>query len=251
LHKIIKQTLSPSYVKIHLLDINNKPTETNLNISFINNFTEQSEYEIVHYLDQSGKTDAIKVDPILTYDIIVNSIPKVIKEHVEIQAGNNLIEIKTPQGMLGFDHQNKSEYKNTQAIIKQHLRNEVLNIQNLNSIEKYLVGNYDIEVLTMPRLKFDNIKINQSVLKTLTIPSPGWLHIAENHNGFGSIYQILSNGKQEWIYNLENQSSKIALQLLPGNYKFVFRSSNSKGSEYTISKKISIKSGLTTTLKLY
>lgn len=251
MQKIVKETLMPTFVKIRLLDTHNKPTETNVNVSLINNFTDETEYDFVHYMDANGQPDALKIDPILTYHVVVNTIPKVIKSNVEIEPGkNNIIEVKCPQGAIYIRNDYK-EFKNLQALVRQSGKSDIINIHKAGIKEKYLVGTYDIEILTLPRTKFENIKVNQSTVKELSIAGPGWLNISDSHQGFGSIYLIKNNGQQEWVTNLENETSKAALLLQPGRYKLVFRSSQSKGSEYTVVKNFSIQSGLSINLKLY
>ncbi|HEX8547881.1 MAG TPA: hypothetical protein VF691_13020, partial [Cytophagaceae bacterium] len=84
-----------------------------------------------------------------------------------------------------------------------------------------------------------------------TFPEPGILNIPESLQGYGSIYETKEGGNDTWIYNLENEQSKIMLTLQPGTYKLVFRSKRSSGSAYTDTQKFTIKSGLTTTLKLF
>lgn len=251
LQSIVKQSITPTFVKINLLDEDNKPIETNVNLTFINTFTEEAEIELVHYLDEKGNPDAIRIDPILSYQIIVNTIPKVIKNNVQIESGaNNIINIKCPQGTLSIRNDYK-EYKNLQALIRLAGKPEIIHIQKTGLKEKYLTGNYDIELLTLPRIKLYNTKITQHTTKEINIPGPGWFNIAEHHQGYGSIYLIKNNGQQEWVTNLENESSKCSILLQPGQYKLVFRSAQSKGSEYTIVKKFKIETGLSTQIKLY
>lgn len=251
MHDILTQTLKETTVKVQLLDINDKPTETNVNVTFINNVTDDPEYDFVHYLDRNGKTDALKIDAILSYDIVVNTIPKVIKKDIKLVGGKeNIINIKTPQGALKIEG-NLKEYKNLVAIIRQNNQNNTLNVQKANSSEKYLVGNYDVEVLTLPRTFFNNVKIEQSKSTNLSIDSPGILNIPESLPGYGSLYEIKKTGEQQWIANLEDENSKSSLPMQPGKYKIVFRSKKSQGSEFTFVHKFDIQSGATTNLKLY
>ena len=251
MENILTQTLKETTVRVNLLDINNNPTETNVNITFLNNATNDAEYDFVHYLNAAGQTDNLKIDAILSYDIIVNTIPKVIKKNVKLEGGKeNIINIKSPQGSL-IVQGNLKEYKNPVVLIRQNSDNITLNVQHIGSKEKYLVGNYDIEVLTLPRTNFKNVKIDQSKLTTLSIESPGILNISESISGYGSLYELKPNGDQEWICNLEDQNSKLALAMQPGKYKIVFRSKKSLSSSYTYVKLFEIKTGATTNLKLY
>ncbi|HEX8547966.1 MAG TPA: VWA domain-containing protein, partial [Cytophagaceae bacterium] len=149
--KILTQTLKETTVKVNLLDINNKPTETNVNMTFVNTATNDVEYDFVHYLDDKGKTDNLKVDAILTYDIIVNTIPRVQKKGVVLKGGEeNIISIKSPQGSLHIKD-NYKDYKNLSALIRLDGQPATLNVQHAATKEKYLVGTYDVEVLTLPR----------------------------------------------------------------------------------------------------
>jgi Ca-activated chloride channel homolog len=249
----IRQTLYKTTVSINLLDINNKPTETNVNMTFVNSFTGEGKYDFVHLIRKDLKPDTLEVDPVLTYDLVVNTIPKVIKKNIQLEGGTHtVITVKTPQGSLGFAYQsNDNTAVVPQAIVKQNGSEQILNMQKINFTEKYLVGTYDLEVLTLPRLSFKDITISQSKKTSITIPSPGKLVILDNFDGFGSIYKIKEDGNQEWIYNFENNNSKITLTLLPGDYKMVFRAEKAFSSKYTDVQKFTIKSGSIINLKLF
>jgi len=251
LDKILYQTMKETTVAINLLDINDKPKETNVNITFINSLTGETEYDYVHYIHPNGKPEIVRIDPLLTYDIIVNTIPKVIKNNVSFEGGKeNIVNIKTPQGwLLVKDHY--KEYVTLPVIVKESDKPNTLNVQHLGNHEKYLVGTYDIEVLTLPRTYFYGIKINQSETTVLSIPPPGLFSMLDHVHGIGSIYQIKENGGHIWIHNLENETSKTLLAMLPGNYKFVFRSKKAMGSHFTYVKYFTIKSGATTSISLY
>jgi Ca-activated chloride channel homolog len=249
----IRQTLYKTTVSVDLLDINNKPTETNVNMTFVNSFTGEGKYDFVHLIRSDRKADTLEVDPVLTYDLVINTIPKVIKKNIQLEGGTHTaIAVKTPQGSLDFDYQNKD---NTavipQAIVRRNGSEEILNIQKVNFTERYLIGTYDLEVLTVPRLIFKNITISQSKKTSVAIPSPGKMVILDNFDGFGSIYKIKEDGNQEWIYNFENNNSKITLALLPGDYKMVFRAEKAFSSKYTDVQKFTIKSGSIINLKLF
>jgi Ca-activated chloride channel homolog len=251
LDKILIQSLGKTTVVVNLLDIYDKPKETNVNISFINAVTGETTYDYVHYIQPNGKAEVVKIDPLLTYNIVVNTIPQVIKENVYFEGGiENVVNIKTPQGTLLIrDHY--KEYVQLPAIVRLPNKNETLNIQQAGIKEKYIVGTYDVEVLTLPRIVYKDVKILQGQTTTLAIAPPGLLNILENIPGYGSIYLIKDNGEHIWIYNIENEISKKLLALQPGNYKFVFRSKKAMGSNYTDVQFFSIRSGATTNIKLY
>jgi len=250
LDKIITQTLKETTVVVNLLDINDKPTETNVNMSFINTVTDEVVYDYVHYKNTKGKSDPVKIDAILTYDIVVNTIPKVVTKNVFFEGGKeNVVNIKTPQGTLEIE--NRKEYKQLDAIIREDDVHNTINVQHAGTKEKYLVGKYDVEVLTIPRVVYHNLKIEQSKTTTIPIEQPGILNITDQVAGFGSLYEVKSNGEHIWIYNLENENSRTTLAMQPGNYKFVFRSKKSMASEHTDMQFFTIRSGATTNLKIF
>ncbi len=249
LHKIFTQTLKETTVVVNLLDINDKPTETDVNMSFINTVTGETEYDFIHFIKPDGKSDRVKIDAILTYNIVVNTIPKVVKENVGFEGGKeNVVNIKTPLGALLLKDKHK-EYKNLTALVYLKNNPELLNVQEGGKKQNYLVGFYDVEVLTLPRKSFKNIEIRQSQTTSLTVAVPGILSISESVEGFASLYEVKETGEHEWIYNFPDENSKIQLPIQPGNYKFVFRSKKTRGSEFTDVQYFTIKSGVTTTIK--
>ena len=126
----------------------------------------------------------------------------------------------------------------------------MLNVQAFERTEKYIVGEYEIELLTIPRIK-DTIQIAQSETKKIEVPQPGVVgfHSLTN-NGFGSIYQ-LTNGKLELIYELNVDNINQSINMLPGTYTIVYRSKTAKRSIYTIEKKFKVESGKVVKVELF
>lgn len=253
LGKIIGQTVNKTTVQINLLDIYDKPTETNVDVTFINNVTNEAVYDFEHYLDEKGKPDTLVVDGVISYDVIVNTIPAVIKRNVYLEGGkHNIIEVKCPQGTLNINFEGgANDYKNLNAIVKQIDSTSTLHNYKVGSKEKFIVGTYDIEVLTLPRLTFKEVQINQSQTTSLKIAQPGVFSIPISTAGWGSIFQIVPNtGEHKWIYNFDG-NSKALMPMQPGDYKIVFRAKGSKGAIHTDVQYFTIKSGATTMIKLF
>jgi len=117
-----------------------------------------------------------------------------------------------------------------------------INVQNVNSIEKYILGTYDIEVLTLPRVNIYDIDVSQSRTTTVRIPDPGMVTLMLETSGFGSIF-VEKENQLEWVTNLTNDDIKQTFSLLPGNYQVVWRGKNIKRSLSTIHKTFKIVSG--------
>lgn len=60
-------------------------------------------------------------------------------------------------------------YKNRQCIVRKSGSPSTLNVQSFNQSEKYIVGKYDLEILTLPRIYIKDVTIARSTLKTITV----------------------------------------------------------------------------------
>jgi Ca-activated chloride channel family protein len=60
--------------------------------------------------------------------------------------------------------------------------------------------------------------------------------------GYGSLY-VERDNKLEWVCNLDNNTTRQTLTLLPGNYRVVFRAKNVRNAMYSIEKTFKITSG--------
>ncbi|MFP4093830.1 MAG: vWA domain-containing protein [Cyclobacteriaceae bacterium] len=253
LNKILKQSLETTTVSVELLDANKKPTETNVNVTFYNNSTGLPIYDFVHFRDQQGRPDSVVLDAVLSYDVLVNTIPPVGRRNVIFEGGkHNVLAIQAPQGSLVIKQPGHTEYeKGVRALVRQNGKQEIINVQEAASPEKYLVGTYDLEVLTMPKTYFKDVRVNQSQLTELNIPGPGVLNANLSTKGYGSIYLMKEDGSQEWVHDLAPEQTRFNMALQPGRYKLVFRAERSFGSKYTEVKEFAIQSGATVNLKFF
>lgn len=252
LNTVISQALSATTMQVNLLDINKKPLETNVNLTFYDHETGNMKYNLIHTLNSRGVPDTLVVDPMLTYDIVVNTVPPVRVDSIKLETGRHLtVNISVPQGYLNLRMgTNERIVKNLQAIIRQSGNPYTLNVQNFGEIKKYLVGTYDLEILTLPRLYISDVKISQSTNTVIDIPLPGIAVIRKSVKGFGSLY-IDRNGVLEWVYDLRDAILQETLILQPGKYKVVFRSTQADRAMYTIDEDFTIFPGGTANVSLF
>ena len=252
LNVVITQALNKTTAQVNLLNENDRPVETNVNMTFYDNFSGKIIYNFVHTMNNMGVPDTLVIDPLLNYDIVVHSIPEVRKDSVVLNPGQHtIIPIKVPQGFLNLKiGGNWRTIRNLQAIIRQHGKMETLNIQNFGQSEKYLTGAYDIEILCLPRIKIDSVLISQSHTTNVEIPLPGIVTIRRNVDGYGSLY-LEADDEIKLIYNLPLSKDKIEnLVLQPGRYRVIYRSKYADKSLYTIEETFEIEPGKTVEIKL-
>lgn len=252
LKKSIDQSLGKTTVSLELLDHENKPAVTNINVTFINDFTGQPVYDFVHYLDRVGRPDSVEVDGVISYDILVNTLPAVIETEPKIVPGeHNIIRIKCPQGSLQVTQKNHSEYKkDVEVLVYETGVSKILKTLDMNEEHDFLAGIYDIRITTLPMIEYTGIAIEPAHLHKIEIPAPGIVNIRSSFSGYGSMYLLDQAGGSTWIYNLEEDVVDSSLTLQPGDYKLVFRSKNSMGSKFSKIRTFSIRSGKTVNIFL-
>jgi len=250
LNQAIEATFAKTTVSVELLDARNQPTESNVNVTFANTLTGLPMYDFIHYRDASGRPDSVQVDPVVDYDITVNTVPPVVRTNVEITHGkHNVIRIPVPQGNLIVQQEGIKDNR-VQIIIRQKDQPGILHTQRSNETERYLTGMYEVETLTLPR-RFFSVDIQANKTQNILLPSPGIVNVNTFATGFGSLYELAADGTQRWVCDLNNLKSQFSLTLLPGRYKIVFRAKNAKGSKYTGYKTFNLKSGETAMVKVF
>jgi len=248
---VISQALNNTTAQVNLLDQSGYPTETDVNMTFYDQFSGGIKYNYVHTMNNRGNPDTIVIDPIGTYKMVVHTIPPVEKQNITITAGkHNVIAVDAPQGFLDLKTSGTNNYKSLQCIVRQGGKMNTLNVQEFGQTEKYITGKYDLEILTLPRINLSNVIVSQSKTTAIEIPQAGMLSLNKGSEGKGSIF-VEEKNKLVWVCNLKDKTIQENIVLQPGNYRIEFRPSSAKESIYTVEKKFKIESGSTNVLKLY
>ncbi len=247
---VISQALNSTTAQVNLLDIYGNPSETNVNMTFYDNFSGKMLYNYVHTINNKGVPDTILLDPLVTYDMVVHTIPQVTRDSIKLYPGKHtIIAADAPQGSLVVKSTSTS-HRNYQFFVRMPGSCDILNTQTINKSENYIIGKYDLEISTLPILRIPNIEINQSTTTTIEIPRPGLATFLSSSYGYGSLY-LVENNELSWLTNLDPEKTKQTLVLQPGNYRVVFRARNSKQSIFTVTKTFRISSGGSTKVQLY
>jgi Ca-activated chloride channel family protein len=248
LNVVISHVIDNTTAQVNLLDENGEPTETNINLTFYNDFTGVSKYNYIHTMNAYGNPDTMVIDPVLSYKVVAHTIPPVTVENIILTPGKHtVIPLETPQGTLKITMKTKEKYS---CIIREAGETNTLHVQKVNTSEKYLAGNYDIEVLSLPRVIYTDVEIKQSTEAILPIPPPGLANIILPSKGYGGLY--VKNGDElEQIYHFKGNKTQHRLTLLPGRYRVVFRAKSAKNHIYTTEKSFKLRSGQSELIKIY
>lgn len=249
---IISRALNPTTIQVNLLDAYGRATETNVNMTFYDSFSGLPKYNLIHTFNSKGYPDTLDLDPLITYDLVVQTIPPVRKDSLRLTSGKHtVVGVDVPQGYLSFKTAGNNTLKYLPCIIRKKGDPETINVQQFDQVEKYLTGFYEVEILCLPRIVVKDLEIQQSQTTSVEIPLPGIAVIQKSTNGYGSLYLEDSN-QQVWLYNLKDTpQQQETLFLEPGTYRVVFRSKYSNKSSDTVEKTFTVEPGQTVNVKLY
>jgi Ca-activated chloride channel homolog len=247
---IIKQVLNNTSVQVNLLDDQNRPTETDVPMSLIDADNGTLVEHVVHTMNGKGIPDTLYLDPLRRYDVLVHTLPPVLKKNFEVIPGkHNTFAVETPRGDLHLKIGGITNYRELHAIVRKSGTMETVHHQPFNTKQKYITGSYDIEILTTPRLKFKNLIISQNKTKIVEIPSPGMLSMKTGRDLSGSIFQEVE-GKMEWVKDIPTEAGRHEIIMQPGNYVAVYRLKSETRTLYTKKLPFTISSGVNTTIAL-
>lgn len=250
----IDRVLSSAAVQVNLLDSESRPLETDVSMTFSHEVGGAARYQFYHTITNSGSPDTMELDPVPVYLLKVHTTPPLVRDQLSFSAHyTDTINIPAPQGMLRLELEGKTINQNLndkiRVLVRKSGSDETIQVQKLYETMKYLCGRYDLEVLTLPRITIRNVAITQSSTTTISIPIPGIASISKSFAGVGSV-MMKQGDKWVKIYQLRENSNSELIGLQAGEYELVFRSKFAKRTAETIVKRVTIKSGVTTTIKL-
>lgn len=248
---VIAQALNNTTVQIDLMNTAKQPKETNVTCSLYDQRTGALKKSLTHTLNYKGNPDTITLDPLSTYKMVVHSIPQVTVENIKIMAGEHThIVAHTPQGLLRLKMAGYSGKTPIVTVIRQSKGNgNTIHHQYMNSTEKLITGKYDLEVLTIPRLYFNEVSISQSEVTKIEIPRVGYLNYSMGRKVHAQIFKDDTN-KDEWVYNINPDVMFDQLEMLPGKYKIIYREADAQKTIHTRIVKFTIYSADQTTVNL-
>ena len=247
---VISQALNITTVQINLIDAFGLPIETNLEMTLYDSFSGEIRYNFIHTVDEKNQPDTLFLNPVGKYNIVVHSTPPVELKEVELTPGkHNIIGIDVPTGTLLVNEGTATTFSEKQCVIRNAQTGEIVYVQNFNTKHKYLVGKYDVEILTLPRLYYKDYEIRGGTDNKIVVEQSGSLNVYASENLTYSIYTVKENNYDK-IYETTLPGGNETITLLPGEYKIISRSNIKKYAGNTKEVSVSVKSNKTTQVKL-
>lgn len=248
LKNVVSKALVNTTVQINLNNISGEPKETNVTLFLYKAGTKELKYTFTHTLNQNSLPDTLVMDPAVEYDMVVNTLPKRELKGIKLKRNmHNVISIDVPQGYIQPRVMNGLRSYVIPSRIMEAGNPATLNVQEINTTDKYIVGKYDVEVLTLPRSYF-TVDVTQSATAKIEIPAPGTFSYKATSQVTGQVFTVNGDGTFDWVCNLDDLPVQSTIQLQPGNYKVVYRFKNIRSTIYTTEKEFRIYSNKTTSL---
>lgn len=250
LSNILSKALLNTTVQINLNTVVGKPLETDVSMFLYEAGTPNLKYTFVHTLNRKGLPDTLVLDPSLKYDLRVATVPEVLKNNVPIVPHtHNIIQVPAGQGQLKITSVKSPEGIILPTRVLQNGVSQTLNVQQLSVIQKYLVGTYQLEILTLPRT-YREVQIEQSKLTSIDIPAAGQFVYQAPKGIVAQLFYERNPGQWEWVCDLNYNESNGNIKLQPGTFKVVYREKDQRSTTYTREKKFTITSLKITNLTL-
>ncbi len=248
---VITHALTETTLQVNLMDEFGYPSETDIPMTFFNNNSGNIKYNFVHTINQRGNPDTIRIDPLIEYRIKVHTTPPVYLDSLLMAPGkHNIAAIDAPRGSLKVIQKKGFQYRDLKFIVRESGKTETLCRQNMFDEKKYICGSYDLEIPSIPITYLYNVAIEQSELTTVTLPQPGIMTFLVNNNGVCELFEEKGDDLR-WVYTIKTEDKSDSVILLPGNYRVIYRPQHSKQSHYTITRKFSIESGKSSSLRIF
>jgi Ca-activated chloride channel family protein len=248
---VIDQALNTTTTQLLLLTDDSKPTVTDVPVTFYDQNTGRDLYDFVHTMALTGQPDTISIDPVYTYRIVAHTVPPSVKEYVTIQPGvHNVIALVAGQGQLDLKIDGAITAENpVSCLVRKTGETELVNAQPMNTAQLYRTGTYDLEVLTLPRLRIPGVVIKQDEVTPVSIPKSGVVNILTKAPGPGGIF-VKNGNALEWVVDLDARVSHNQFRLLPGEYRVIFRPADARQTAFSIVKDFSVVSGRAVNVEL-
>jgi Ca-activated chloride channel family protein len=242
---IITQLLNATTSQVNLLDQSGKPTETDVAMTFYDQPGGKQRYNFVHTMNNKGFPDTLRIDHLNTYRLVVHTIPPVEKKDIRLNPGkHNIIAVDAPQGYLKLQGgtMEASLLRDVPCIIRKDGENTTLHVQTFRETSKLICGTYDLEILCLPRVLIQDVKISQSTTTTVKIEEPGTVNFLLGSAGVTAVFS--ENGSQlTWVCNLSENVSQEVIRLQPGRYKAVYRSKGAKETLFSLERSFQVSPG--------
>lgn len=209
---------------LSLVDESHRPYETEVPVVFFDHLSHAVKYSTT-YVYPLEEPDTMEVDPLVMYDITFYTQPPIELSNILLKAGKHReIVAEGGQGRLSVSLQSKRvawTQPNYPVLLRRQGQCETVATLSLDEQCTLLTGYYDVEVLTVPPTRIDNVHVFADKSTNLQIATPGQLALTKPKEGVEGILFAIEEGRLRQVCPLDPDSPTERLILMPGDYQIV------------------------------
>lgn len=245
---IVTSIMYSTTLEVDLNNELNKPTESNVAMTFYDDESKSNNLYLYHTLNARGNPDTFRVPTMSKYNLKIHTTPPLYQNDIHfVNDHHNHVNFDAEQGDLKFEFTSSTNFNNInnkiKAVVYSKEDPKALIVQTVGDKSRYLKGSYDIEILTLPRIHLKNVQVESSKLTTIQIPTPGICTIMKNYELIGAVFYKKEDGTLEKMIDLNTNVGKETVALQEGNYCVVYRSKKINKMMKTTTKDFKVTTG--------
>ena len=251
LYDIFRLAGKTAPVVLRLMDGSGDLFEVEHPVAFYDHRTGVSRLNTLYSMDTKLRLDTLRLDPLMTYDLIVFTHPPLRREALRFSIDKmNNVDITVNEGSLRVSYVGRRpqwQQPNIDVVVRRG--GERVAAQQMDETGQYLAGRYDVEVQTLPVTVLRNIEVRGNAATELSVPMPGMLVLSKPKGiTTGAIFK-LNDGNVEFTTDLNPSTAGERLLLQPGQYEVVLHPQNATKYDKVQTKRFVIESSQTTKIQ--
>ena len=248
---IVTQALDNTTGQINLVDQFGKNSGTNLPILLRNSASKLVDRSIIHTMNYHNQPDTLLVDPIVSYEGTVYSIPpRPIRETAMYAGKHNHMAADVVQGGLKLTMPGLKLSQMPPVAVVRAPENpaDILHVQPFNTTVTYIAGSYDLDILTLPRIR-QRVTLKPGTTQEITIPPAGEVTIQLKSSGYVAIF-VVDGSDWTWVAPLDELQTRQQFSLQPGTYKVIYRPRTAQQTTYSKTQTFTVSPGSSTLVRI-
>ena len=252
LQLVLEQALHNTTVHLELLNAEGNPEVTNVAYTFTDLRTGTHDPQWIHTMRWGNAPDTVYIDPLPTYRLTVHALPPAELDSIILKPGvHNVIRVSdmgqghmTPQFARGV----RTDYGSFDVSWYRPGSCEPFFTSSVGDELRLQTGSYDVFFPTHPPTWVKDVQVREGKRDAIEIPAPGSLVLSVATAGYGT---ILDRESLNTVMKFEPGQINGRHTLQPGEYTFLFRARNARGTLYSMTEHFTITSGNTTNHKIH
>ena len=252
--RLFRDACSESRVTVSLTTDSGSHYIDDVPIVFYDRQNRKPVYTTIYTGGRQPACDTLTVDPLVDYDVEVYTRPSTVFRNRSFRPGRvytlaSLVE----EGRLCVRREDKHVVwivPDYPVLVRQNGKPDLVSTQMLGDSVKYLVGTYDVEILSTPPIVLNGVEIRKDAVTELAIPAPGMLMIERMRARHRVSIFEMRDGRMQLVRDFTPDVAGHNMVLMPGEYTLLVRPSAKDKNRDTRKLDVRIVAGKQTQIKI-